>query len=209
MDYQPGRSPRQSYSIEFAALASMAPGLEPGCRNWSAAYSTDEDGRVKRPFPTPPCTLRRRGRTRTSAADIGKPVELPAPEGDFSDGGSWGARAEGVLRASRRRTASSATACIRRAATSAPDLTNLIHRDYPSVMRDITQPSFAINPDHVAYVVRLKDDRTLTGVIRTIEGKLHIGDKDGKTTVIDKADVAEMRPSPLSIMPDDLLKKLD
>jgi type 1 glutamine amidotransferase len=75
-------------------------------------------------------------------------------------------------------------------------------------MRDITQPSFAINPDHIGYVVRLKDDRTLTGVLRTVEGKLHIGDKDGKTTVIDKADVAEMRPSPLSVMPDDLLKKL-
>ncbi len=76
------------------------------------------------------------------------------------------------------------------------------------MFRDITQPSFAINPDHVAYVVRLKDDRTLTGVVRILEGKFHIGDKDGKTTVIDKADVAEMRASPLSIMPDDLLKKL-
>jgi type 1 glutamine amidotransferase len=56
--------------------------------------------------------------------------------------------------------------------------------------------------------VRLKDDRTLTGVIRTEGNKLHVSDKDAKTTVIDKADVAELRPSPLSVMPDDLLKKL-
>jgi len=28
-----------------------------------------------------------------------------------------------------------------------PDLSNLVHRDYASVLRDVTQPSFAINPD--------------------------------------------------------------
>src|SRR5690606_6156170 len=30
-----------------------------------------------------------------------------------------------------------------------PDLTNLRHRDYHSVLRDIVNPSFAINPDHL------------------------------------------------------------
>lgn len=137
-------------------------------------------------------------------ADIGKPVELPRPK--ELDGGSW-ARGRRVFFGEQ-------AACFKCHSVSAqggnigPDLTNLIHRDYPSVLRDITQPSFAINPDHVAYVVLLKDDRTLTGVVRTVEGKLHVGDKDGKTTVIDKADVAEMRASPVSVMPDDLLKKL-
>src|SRR5262245_25784438 len=38
----------------------------------------------------------------------------------------------------------------------APDLSNLIHRDYASVMKDIVQPSAAINPDAVAYNVHLK-----------------------------------------------------
>ena len=39
-----------------------------------------------------------------------------------------------------------------------PDLSNLIHRDYRSVLRDITDPSFAINPDHLTYLVSLKDE---------------------------------------------------
>ncbi|MDB5312940.1 MAG: hypothetical protein JWO38_7142 [Gemmataceae bacterium] len=92
--------------------------------------------------------------------------------------------------------------------TIGPDLTNLVHRDYPSVFRDITQPSFAINPDYLAQVIHLKDGRTLTGVVRTAGDKLHLGDQKGVTTVIDRADVDEMKPSAVSIMPDDIVKQL-
>ena len=137
-------------------------------------------------------------------AELGKPVVLPPPK--ELEGGSW-ARGRKVFFGEK-------AACSKCHSVSAqggdigPDLTNLVHRDYASVMRDVAQPSFAINPDHVASVVRLTDDRTITGVVRTVNGKLHIGDKDGKVTVVDKNDVAEMRPSPISVMPDDLLKKL-
>ncbi|HET6574052.1 MAG TPA: ThuA domain-containing protein [Fimbriiglobus sp.] len=89
-----------------------------------------------------------------------------------------------------------------------PDLSNLAQRDYASVLRDISKPSFAINPDHLTYTVSLHDGRTLTGVVRTEGGKLHVGDQKGAVTVIDKADVDQMKPSPLSTMPDDLLKPL-
>jgi putative heme-binding domain-containing protein len=167
--------------------------------HFSMWYSTNEDKRP-RPFPLHRALVP----WADTKADLGKPVELPRPK--ELDGGSW-ARGKKVF-------FGEAASCFKchsvhsQGGNIGPDLSNLIHRDYPSVMRDITQPSFAINPDHIAYIIRLKDDRTLTGVMRTVEGKLHIGDKDGKTTVIDKVDVAEMRPSPLSIMPDDLLKKL-
>ncbi len=87
-----------------------------------------------------------------------------------------------------------------------PDLSNLVHRDYASVMRDVTQPSFAINPDYLTYVVNLKDGRTLTGVVRTEGSRLRVGDQKGVVTVIDRADVEAMKPSPLSTMPEDLLK---
>jgi putative heme-binding domain-containing protein len=89
-----------------------------------------------------------------------------------------------------------------------PDLSNLAQRDYASVMRDVTQPSFAINPDHLTYTINLHDGRTLTGVVRTEGGKLHVGDQKGAVTVIERADVDQMKPSPLSTMPDDLLKPL-
>ena len=44
-----------------------------------------------------------------------------------------------------------------------PDLSNLPQRDYASVLRDVTQPSFAINPDYVSQTVLLADGRTLAG----------------------------------------------
>ena len=42
-----------------------------------------------------------------------------------------------------------------------PDLSNLVHRDYDSVLKDIAQPSAAINPDHVAYNLLLKNSGEL------------------------------------------------
>ena len=54
-----------------------------------------------------------------------------------------------------------------RGGTIGPDLSNLIHRDYASVLRDITHPSFAINPDHLSYTVTLNDGRMLDGVVHT------------------------------------------
>ena len=35
-----------------------------------------------------------------------------------------------------------------------------------TVLRDIEQPSFAINPDHLAHTVQLDDGRVLTGILR-------------------------------------------
>ncbi|VTR96193.1 heme-binding protein : Heme-binding protein OS=Pedosphaera parvula (strain Ellin514) GN=Cflav_PD3187 PE=4 SV=1: Laminin_G_3: ThuA [Gemmata massiliana] len=166
---------------------------------FSLTWSTAEDARA-RPFQLHRALVP----WADATADAGKPVELPRPK--ELDGGSW-ARGRKVFFGETAGCAKCHTVSSQ-GGDIGPDLTNLIHRDYPSVVRDITQPSFAINPDHVAYVVRLTDDRTVTGVVRTIEGKLHIGDKDGKTTVVDKKDVAEVRASPISVMPDDLLKKL-
>jgi putative heme-binding domain-containing protein len=137
-------------------------------------------------------------------AELGKPVELALPK--ELDGGSW-ARGRAVFFSDR-------AACSKCHSVSAqggdigPDLTNLIHRDYGSVLRDVTQPSFALNPDFLPQVVTMTDERTFAGVVRTVEGKLHIGGADGKVIVVNKADVASVKPSPLSIMPDDLLKKL-
>src|SRR5262249_9114099 len=46
-----------------------------------------------------------------------------------------------------------------------PDLSSLTQRDYASVLKDIQEPSAAINPDHLAYNVELKDADAITGVI--------------------------------------------
>ena len=74
-----------------------------------------------------------------------------------------------------------------------PDLSNLVHRDYASVLRDITHPSFAINPDYLSYTVTLTDGRVLTGVVRTTGDTVAVGDAKGVTTELKRADVDEMR----------------
>jgi putative heme-binding domain-containing protein len=90
-----------------------------------------------------------------------------------------------------------------------PDLGNLAHRDYTSVLRDILQPSAAINPDHVNYTVVLKDGRVLSGVpVSSADRTITIGDNTGKEIAVTRVDIEEMKPSEISNMPADLNKIL-
>ncbi|MBA4104163.1 MAG: hypothetical protein C0485_00265 [Pirellula sp.] len=89
-----------------------------------------------------------------------------------------------------------------------PDLTNLTKRDYTSVLRDITHPSFAINPDHVTQLVATSDGRVLSGTVRTEEDRLIVSDQEGKETIVPRQDVEEIQASELSIMPEGIPKAL-
>jgi putative heme-binding domain-containing protein len=186
----------QPVPVEFK-LTSTSPNSAAALQ---LAFTTNEDARP-RPLP-----LRRMMLPWSSSkTDMSKTVELPRPA--ELEGGSW-ARGRRIFHAEQ-------PGCVKCHAVQGqggeigPDLGSLTHRDYASVLRDITQPSFAINPDYAASVLILKDGRTLTGVMRTRGDQLHIGNKDGKTTVIQKTDVEEIQPSRVSIMPEDLLKPLD
>jgi putative heme-binding domain-containing protein len=92
--------------------------------------------------------------------------------------------------------------------TIGPDLSNLMHRDYASVLRDINQPSFAINPDYLSYIAALDDGRTFAGVVKTSGDKVSISDSQGNTTTVDRAAVEELKASPISTMPEGLTKNL-
>jgi putative heme-binding domain-containing protein len=89
-----------------------------------------------------------------------------------------------------------------------PDLRNLVHRDYHSVLRDLRQPSFAINPDYIGHVVAFTDGTQLVGVLRTEAGELWLGDDKGRSTRINRDDVELMLPAKVSTMPQGLLDKL-
>lgn len=89
-----------------------------------------------------------------------------------------------------------------------PDLSNLVHRDYGSVLRDIATPSFAINPEHLAYNVVLADGRVLTGMIQPRGEKICVGDIKGVETEVARSDVEQMKPAMLSIMPEGLPKAI-
>jgi putative heme-binding domain-containing protein len=90
-----------------------------------------------------------------------------------------------------------------------PDLSNLVHRDYASVLQDIREPSAALNPDHIAYDVTMLDGRLFFGVPRDAgNGKLVIGEAGGKETVIARGKIESMIPSRLSLMPEGIDKVL-
>lgn len=89
----------------------------------------------------------------------------------------------------------------------APDLSNLIHRDYASVMKDIQQPSAAINPDAVAYNVHLKDGDVVTGIpLKESASEMIFGDVNGQPITISRERIAETKASSISLMPEGLLQ---
>jgi len=167
--------------------------------NLTASFTTAED-KMARPLLPQRTFLPwvRIGDEVDTAALAVRPKEL--------DGGSWSRGWK--LFHDKQNGCAKCHAVQGQGAKIGPDLSNLIHRDYTSVLRDITQPSFAINPDYLASIISLNDGRVLTGVVRTIEGHLHVTDTNGKTIVLAANDVDEMKPSAASIMPEGLLKNL-
>jgi putative heme-binding domain-containing protein len=82
-----------------------------------------------------------------------------------------------------------------------PNLANLIHRDYDSVVRDIREPGAAINPEHIGYSVETTDGAALAAVLS--------GEKDGVMKFVDvtgvrevaRAKIKSMKSLPVSLMP--------
>ncbi len=130
-----------------------------------------------------------------------KPMEIAEIKG-----GNWGM--------GRRIFHSEAAGCFKCHATGGigakigPDLSNLVHRDYASVMRDIVNPSFAINPDYIGHIIAMDDGKVLTGVLRDEEGQLILGDDKGKSIKIVRSEIDHMKPAQVSIMPTGLHEKL-
>lgn len=173
---------------------------ESGPASLAIEWTTNEDKRA-RPLP-----LRRLllpwADTSGKAADTVVATRPPELEG-----GSW---ARGY-----REFFGEKAACFKchslygRGANIGPDLSNLVHRDYASVVRDITHPSFAINPDYLSYTVVLKTGKVLEGVVHTSGETISIGDAKGVITQINRSDVEEMHASAVSTMPENLATQLD
>lgn len=162
----------------------------------AARFTTNEDNRP-RPIPLRRVLL---PWADTDVRTLGKEaVAVRPPE---LAGGSW-ARGRAVF-FGEPAGCSRCHAIHGRGSDLGPDLSNLVHRDYASVLRDITAPSFALNPDHLTYVLQLANGRTLTGVVRTVGDKLRIGDAKGVVTEVARADVEQMAPSAISTMPEGL-----
>lgn len=175
----------------------VAAGSEATCR---ITTSTNEDAR-RRPVPLRRFFMPWVDRDRSTGNEPTSPERIAELEG-----GSWGR--------GRRVFYSEAASCSKchsmgvGGATIGPDLSNLIHRDYASVARDIINPSFAINPDFIGHIIAMNDGAVLTGVLRNENGQLLLGDALGKTTVIDQRQIEQMKSAQASIMPAGLREKL-
>jgi putative heme-binding domain-containing protein len=91
-----------------------------------------------------------------------------------------------------------------------PDMSNLVYRDYASVMKDITQPSAALNPEHLAYNVELNDGDSLNGVILADTPEtIVLGQVTGQNITVTKSRIARMKASSVSLMPEGLLQALN
>lgn len=167
--------------------------------DWSVAMFTNEDAR-RRPLPLARFRLPwiQPQQTRPEAAEELEIAEL--------SGGDWGR--------GRRVFHSAAAACFQCHAMGGvgekigPDLGNLPHRDYASVLRDIQHPSYAINPDYISQVIETTDGQIITGVIRSEQGELVVGQADGKILRLSPSQVVGMRTAATSLMPSGVTEKL-
>lgn len=86
-----------------------------------------------------------------------------------------------------------------------PELSNLIHRDYASVRKDIEFPNAAMNPDHVASNIELNDGDTVNGIIVSDKDQvIKLAMASGVTDVLPRGRVKSVQPAELSLMPEGL-----
>ena len=81
------------------------------------------------------------------------------------------------------------------------------NRDF--LLTSIVDPSAYIRPEFVAYVVNLKDGRTLTGLVPESSPKTItlLNDKNERT-VIAREKIDDMAATPVSLMPEKILDPL-
>ncbi|MDP3073659.1 MAG: c-type cytochrome [Opitutaceae bacterium] len=83
-----------------------------------------------------------------------------------------------------------------------PDLSNLVDRDYASVLKDIVEPNATINPNHVAYSLKLRSGEVLVAVLLEDNAStVLLATPGGAPRSLPKSDIAEMTVSPVSLMP--------
>jgi putative heme-binding domain-containing protein len=83
-----------------------------------------------------------------------------------------------------------------------PELGNLIHRDYASVLKDIADPNAAINPDAAGYVVTLSDGTAVIGTrLAETADELQIAQAGGAVAKLKKSSIAKTEPMSVSLMP--------
>ncbi|MCM8529237.1 MAG: c-type cytochrome, partial [Lentisphaeraceae bacterium] len=83
-----------------------------------------------------------------------------------------------------------------------PNLDGLGSRGFERIAEDILDPNLNVDPIFLTSTVKLKDGRTLIGMLRTPQGNTEIMvDSTGKESQISKSDIVEKKTSEISPMP--------
>ncbi|AWM39566.1 Trehalose utilization [Gemmata obscuriglobus] len=92
-----------------------------------------------------------------------------------------------------------------------PDLTTADRKNRGYMLAQIVDPSGYIRPEYVVHTVLTNDDRKLSGIVTEQGGAIvvtnYANEQVTKVTIA-KADVADLKPSPVSMMPEKLLDSL-
>jgi putative heme-binding domain-containing protein len=90
-----------------------------------------------------------------------------------------------------------------------PDLTSIDRRNRSLLLLNIVDPSSTIRPEFVSQTLVLEDGRVLTGLVT--ENSAHeitLVDAKAQKAVIPQADIEQIKPAELSLMPEKLLESL-
>jgi putative heme-binding domain-containing protein len=162
-----------------------------GVPRFSITYTTDQT-------PTPrPIPLDRilRGAWPTETQPV---VTTPAPS-PLTKGGDWNAGKTlffGEAKCSTCHTLRGEGGAL------GPNLSHLNQVNPESILQDIIEPSARINPDHITYIVTTASGDTVSGLVRQDGEQLIVMEAVDKQTKLSRADVREVRPSKISLMPE-------
>ena len=91
-----------------------------------------------------------------------------------------------------------------------PDLTGADRKNREWLLTQIVDPSAVIRPEFLAFVVNVKDGRTLTGLMaESTPDTVTLLDAKNVRSVIRRDQIEELRGSPVSLMPEKLLDALE
>jgi putative heme-binding domain-containing protein len=89
-----------------------------------------------------------------------------------------------------------------------PDLTGSNRDNLDYLLENVIDPSAVVAADFRMSVVTLKSGRVLTGVVGEQTGRTLAVQTQTERVTLERSEVEEMRPTPLSLMPDGLFNNL-
>ena len=91
-----------------------------------------------------------------------------------------------------------------------PDLTGADRKNRDWLLTQIVDPSAIIRPEFLAYIVNVKDGRTLTGLmVEQTPETVTLVDAKNVRSVLRREQIDDLKASPISLMPEKLLDAME